>query len=124
MSGFSLNKEMNLEIRVILIAKGTDEPLTGDKYRVRLFDKEIFNKEFLGESKLDEEGVAKFMLTPKHFETFATFDGKPDFYFVVYRDDKEIFKSSVMRNLDLSDIEEFKMREGEVVDLGTFLVNP
>ena len=27
-----------------------------------------------------------------------------------------------MKNLDLSDIEEFRMKEGEVVDLGTFLI--
>jgi hypothetical protein len=28
-----------------------------------------------------------------------------------------------MSNLDLSDIEEFVMKEGEVIDLGTFLVD-
>jgi len=27
-----------------------------------------------------------------------------------------------MQNLDLSDIEEFRMKEGELVDLGTFLI--
>ncbi len=28
-----------------------------------------------------------------------------------------------MKNLDLSNIEEFKMKEGELVDLGTFLID-
>jgi len=28
-----------------------------------------------------------------------------------------------MKNLDLRDIEEFKMKEGEIVDLGTFLID-
>jgi hypothetical protein len=28
-----------------------------------------------------------------------------------------------MSNLDLSDIEEFVMKEGEVIDLGTFLID-
>ena len=28
-----------------------------------------------------------------------------------------------MKNLDLSDIEEFRMREGEIVDLGTYLID-
>ena len=122
MSKLSLNEEMNIEVRVLLIAKGTDDPVTGDEYIVRLFDKDIFNDDFLGESSLDEDGLAKFQLTKKHFAGFAKLDEKPDFYFVVYRNKKEIFKSRVMKNLDLSDIEEFRMKEGEVVDLGTFLI--
>jgi hypothetical protein len=122
MSKLSLNEEMNIEVRVLLIAKGTDDPVTGKEYVVRLFDKDIFNDDFLGESSLDEDGLAKFQLTKKHFAGFANLDEKPDFYFVVYRNKEEIFKSRVMKNLDLSDIEEFRMKEGEVVDLGTFLI--
>ena len=122
MSKLSLNEEMNIEVRVLLISKGTDDPVTGNEYSVRLFDKDIFNDDFLGESALDEDGRAKFQLTARHFEGLAKLDEKPDFYFVVYRNKKEIFKSRVMKNLDLSDIEEFRMKEGEVVDLGTFLI--
>ena len=33
-----------------------------------------------------------------------------------------IFQSAVMYDVDLEDLEKFKMGEGEVVDLGTFLV--
>jgi hypothetical protein len=123
MSKLSLNKEMNIEIRVLLIAKGNDEPVTGKEYTVRLFDKDIFNDDFLGESSLDEDGLATFIITEKHFEGFAKLDEKPDFYFVVYKNKKEIFKSRVMKNLDLTNFEEFKMKEGEVVDLGTFLID-
>jgi hypothetical protein len=122
MSKLSLNEEMNIEVRVLLIAKGTDDPVTGDEYIVRLYDKDIFSDDFLGESSPDQDGLAKFELTKKHFAGFAKLDEKPDFYFVVYRNKKEIFKSRVMKNLDLSDIEEFRMKEGEVVDLGTFLI--
>ena len=122
MPKLSLNEEINIEIRVLLIAKGTDNPVTGDQYKVRLFDKDIFNDDFLGESSLNKEGLAKFRLTKKHFEGFGGLHEKPDFYFVVYRDNKEIFKSKVMKNLDLSDIEEFRMKEGELIDLGTFLI--
>ncbi len=122
MSKLSLNEEMNIEVRVLLISKGTDDPVTGNEYSVRLFDKDIFNDDFLGESPLDEDGRAQFRLTKKHFAGFADLDEKPDFYFVVYRNEKEIFKSRVMKNLDLSDIEEFRMREGNIVDLGTFLI--
>ena len=122
MSKLSLNEEMNIEVRVLLIAKGTDDPVTGNEYVVRLYDKDIFKDDFLGESSPDKDGLAKFELTKKHFAGFAKLDEKPDFYFVVYRNKKEIFKSRVMKNLDFSDIEEFRMKEGEVVDLGTFLI--
>lgn len=123
MSKLSLNKEMNIEIRVLLISKGNDEPVTGKEYKVRLFDKDIFNDDYLGESSLDENGLAIFTITEKHFSGFAKLDDKPDFYFVVYKNKDQVFKSRVMKNLDLTNIEEFKMKEGEVVDLGTFLID-
>ena len=123
MSRLSLNDEMNIEVRLLLISKGNDEPITSQEYSVRLFDKEIFNDDFLGESSLDSDGRATFIITEEHFKDFAKLDEKPDFYFVVYKNNKEIFKSRVMKNLDLRDIEEFKMKEGEIVDLGTFLID-
>ena len=123
MSQLSLNDEMNIEVRVLLIAKGTDDPVTGDEYFVRLYDKDTFSDDFLGQSKLNEDGLAKFDLTKKHFAGFAMLDEKPDFYFVVYRNDEEVFKSRVMKNLDLTNLEEFRMKEGELVDLGTFLID-
>jgi hypothetical protein len=122
MSSVSLNKEMNIEVKVRLISKGNDEPLTGNGISVRLYDKDIFNDDFLGESSPDEEGVARFVLSQEGFSPLDA-DGKPDFYFVVYQNNKEIFKSRVMSNLDLSDLEQFIMKEGEVIDLGTFLID-
>lgn len=123
MSKLSLNKDMDIEVRLLLIARGTDAPVTGKEYSVRLFDKDIINDDFLGESSLNKSGRAKFKFTEKHFAGFAKLEEKPDFYFAVYRNGKEIFKSRVMQNLDLRYVEEFKMKEGEVVDLGTFLID-
>ncbi len=123
MPSIALNKEMNLEVKVRLITKGNDEPLTGNEISVRLYDKDIFNDDFLGESTPDEEGVAKFIFSQNDFSNSTNLDDKPDFYFVVYKKRKQIFKSKVMSNLDLSDMEQFIMKEGEVVDLGTFLID-
>lgn len=123
MDSISLNKEMNLEIKVRLIGKGNDEPISGKEFSVRLYDKDIFNDDFLGESPLNGEGVAKFTLSQKNFSGTFNLDDKPDFYFVVYKNGERIFKSKVMSNLDLSDLEQFIMKEGEVVDLGTFLID-
>jgi len=122
MPSIALNKEMNIEVKVCLISKGNDEPLTGSEYSVRLYDKDVFNDDYLGESVPDEDGVAKFLLSQGDFSQPLNLDNKPDFYFVVYKNQQQIFKSKVMSNLDLSNIEEFIMKEGEVVDLGTFLI--
>jgi hypothetical protein len=122
MPSIALNKEMNIEVKVRLISKGNDEPLTGSEYSVRLYDKDVFNDDYLGESVPDEDGVAKFLLSQGDFSQPLNLDNKPDFYFVVYKNKQQIFKSKVMSNLDLSNIEEFIMKEGEVIDLGTFLI--
>lgn len=123
MPSIALNKEMNIEVKVCLISKGNDEPLNGTEYSVRLYDKDVFNDDYLGESVPDEDGVAKFLLSQGDFSQPFNLDNKPDFYFVVYKNKQQIFKSKVMSNLDLSNIEEFIMKEGEVVDLGTFLID-
>ena len=114
---------MNIEVKVRLIRKGDDEPVTGSDYAVRLYDKDIFNDDFLGESVPDREGLAKFRFSQEDFSNPVALDKKPDFYFVVYKNKDLIFKSKVMSNLDLSDLEEFVMKEGEVIDLGTFLID-
>jgi hypothetical protein len=123
MPSIALNKEMNIEVKVRLIQKGDDEPVTGSEYSVRLYDKDIFNDDFLGESVPDKEGLAKFLFSQGDFSKSVKLGKKPDFYFVVYKNKQQIFKSKVMSNLDLSDVEEFIMKEGEVIDLGTFLID-
>jgi hypothetical protein len=123
MPSIALNKEMNIEVKVRLISKGDDEPVNGSEYSVRLYDKDIFNDDFLGESVPDEEGLAKFLFSEGDFSKPIKLDKKPDFYFVVYKNNQPVFKSKVMSNLDLSNVEEFIMKEGEVIDLGTFLID-
>lgn len=123
MPDLSLNKKMNIEVKVRLISKGNDKPISGKEFSVRLYDKDVFNNDFLGESSPSETGIAKFIFSQSDFSGIASLDDKPDFYFVVYKDKKEIFKSKVMSNLDLSDLETFIMKEGEVIDLGTFLID-
>jgi len=121
MTDLSLNKDMNLEVTARFIGKGNDQPLTGDTYLVRLYDKDVFEDDFLGESTLDENGVAKISFNHSSFSNLNK-DTKPDFYFVVFKHKKEIFKSKVLEDLDVEAIEKFKMGEGEVIDLGTYLI--
>ena len=52
MSDMKLSPEMRITVIARLIAKGADQPITGKEYCVRLFDKDFFDDDFLGE---DEE---------------------------------------------------------------------
>ena len=122
MSNFSLSSDMNLEVTARFIAKGSDAPLSGSAYKVRLFDKDIFDDDYLGESGLDENGVAKITFSNKSFSDLGNLETTPDFYFVLVKDGVQIFESKVMEDLDVVALEQFKMGEGEVMDLGTFLV--
>jgi hypothetical protein len=121
MTDLSLNKDMNIEVMAKFIGKGHDSALT-DGYSIRLYDKDIFNDDFLGEARLDENGMAKITFQHASFADWANLDEKPDFYFVVYKHTEEIFTTKVLENLDIESLEDFKMGEGKVIDLGTYLI--
>lgn len=121
MTDFSLNKNMNLEVMARFIGKGHDSALT-DNYTVRLYDKDVFEDDFLGETRLDDNGVAKISFTHEAFNNPLNIEDKPDFYFVVYKNKEQIFKTKVLHDVNIEAIEKFKMGEGEVIDLGTFLI--
>ncbi|HEY8687896.1 MAG TPA: hypothetical protein VIM07_01575, partial [Chitinophagaceae bacterium] len=70
---------------------------------------------------LDENGVAKIPFTHSSFSNW-NLDNNPDFYFVLLKNNEVIFKSIVLEDLDVDTIENFKMGEGEVIDLGTYLI--
>ncbi len=124
MAKFALGKEMNIEVSARLIARGTDTPLTGNEYRVRLFDKDFFDDDFLGESGLDGNGKIHISFSPPKFDRRDPIkETSLDFYFVLFKNDTEIFRSKVMNDVDVEAIEAFRMGKGEMIDLGTFLVD-
>ena len=121
MSDLSLRSDINLEVTARFIGKGNDQPITGDAYLVRLYDKDIFEDDFLGESTPDGNGVVKISFTHSSFSNWNT-DTNPDFYFIVLKHNDIIFKSKVLEDIDIDSLEKFKMGEGEVIDLGTYLI--
>jgi len=123
MSKFSLDPEMMFEITARLIAKGSDAPVTGDAYCVRLYDRDIFDNDFIGESKLDQDGRARISFRHEAFGDLSNLEALPDFYFVVYKDEVPVFQSKLMKDVDLVSIERYIKGEGEVIDLGTYLID-
>jgi hypothetical protein len=122
MDDLSLNPDLNIAVIARFLAKGTGEPITGDSYTVRLYDKDLFENEFLGESGLDADGNTKIIFTHEAYSNVANLDTFPDLYFAVFKDGDPIYKSKVMEDVDLATIEEYRKGTGEVIDLGTYLI--
>ncbi len=79
----------------------TGAPLRGAAYKVKLYDKDPLKDDFLGESALDETGTAAFTFTSLHVKSVdSPGETKPDLYFVVEREGKEIFRSPVHPDVD------------------------
>lgn len=124
MSKYELGSEMSIQVNARLIARGSDAPVYGDCYKVRLFDKDFFDDDFLGEATPDVEGRVSVTFDPSRFDRNDPIREKAlDFYFVLYRDGEPIHRSKVMEDVDVDAIDTFKMGAGEVIDLGTFLVD-
>ena len=122
MSSFSLNSDINIEVKASFIGKGSDAPVTGSDYEFRLFEKDLMEDDYLGKSALDENGVAKVSFKHGDYMDFLNPEVSPDLYFALYKGEALVFQSKVMNDVNMEDLEKFKMGEGEVVDLGTFLL--
>jgi hypothetical protein len=122
MDKFSLDEKMKIEIKATFIVKGSDLPVCGDGYLLRLFDKDYFGEDFLGESRLNEAGEGCIKLSAESFRDSLNKEILPDFYFVLYHDQIPVFQSKVLEDLNPKVIEQFEPGEGEVIDLGTYLV--
>jgi len=124
MTDFMLNKEPDLIVTARFIEKGEDKALTGNEYTVRLYDRDIADDDFLGESRLDAEGHVRIAFAHDSFVNDSAFkETRPDFYFIIMQNGKPVYTTKVMEELSLEDLEQFKMGEGEIVDLGSFLVD-
>ncbi|MEO6540916.1 MAG: hypothetical protein ABIN74_08010 [Ferruginibacter sp.] len=122
MSNFSLDPDIDIEVKASFISKGSDAPVTGADYEFRLYEKDFMEDDYLGKSALDENGMATVSFKHKDYMDFLNPETNPDLYFALYKGEALIFQSPVMRDLDLESMEKFKMGAGEVVDLGTFLI--
>ena len=122
MSSFSLDAEMDIEVKAAFISKGSDAPVTGQGYEFRLYEKDFMENDYMGVSGLDEHGVAKVSFKRKDYMDFLNPETNPDLYFALYNDEALIFQSKVVNDVDIEGMKEFVMGEGKVIDLGTFLI--
>jgi hypothetical protein len=114
-------------IKVIarFVNKKTGEPLTGENYKVRLYDNDVVSDDFLGEGKLGGEGVVEFLADlGRASSPDSPAEKKPDLYFEVYSEHGVVYQSKVFENVHfLQEDETTKQKAGLTRDLGSFEIN-
>jgi len=81
--------------------------LQGSGYRVTVRDQDRFLDDKLGESELDEQGEADFLISVADIMSFDSLGERtPDIYFVVTLDGEEIFRSEVFPEVDFEAVNE------------------
>jgi hypothetical protein len=111
-------------LKLALVRKPSLKDTSWDQFTVQFFDKDVLVDDFLAEKTPDAEGKVKVS-----FGT-ALIDSKdspgeelPDLYFKVIVDGKEVYKSGWLKDVEAkSEVAEFDLLDGLVVDFGTFLV--
>jgi hypothetical protein len=114
---------MKYLITATLIAGSDAGPMHGSDVKVRLYDRDFFEDDFLGEARPNKLGEVAFEVDEKQMNRGILEDQKPDFFFVVYRKELMVFKSQVMENLDPAALGNPGEHHAQVIDLGTFLIH-
>ena len=92
------------------IEHGKDKPLHDPGIMVKLYDQ-------------DANGRIEISFSHDAFVNDVVFkEAKPDFYFVILKEETPVYSTRIMQNITLEDVQQFRMGKGEVLDLGTFLV--
>lgn len=123
MSEFSMNAEPNMVVKARFLERGSGLALNAKEYSVRLYDKDLFEDDFLGESVPDENGTVTISFSHDAFagDTIIA-ETLPDFFFVIFKNAVPVSHTKVLQDIPLENLTTFKMGKGEEVDLGTYLI--
>ncbi len=117
---------MDMMIKVIarFVDKTSKKPLTGNDLTARLYDNDVVGDDFLGESKLDENGNAEVVTNLAAAESAdSPLETYPDLYFSLNNQDGVIFESQVFKNVDFLGKDDVSHEHRSATrDLGTFEV--
>jgi hypothetical protein len=90
----------------------TGGPLTGAPFRVKLFDRDPLSDELLGESGLDADGVAEFLINSLDFRsTDSPAETRPDLYFVLEQAGQVVYRSPTFEDVDFEVAEAVTQRQ-------------
>ena len=116
---------MDIMTKVIarFVDKKTKKPLSGKDLVARLYDNDAVGDDFLGESKLDENGRAEVVASLSAARSAdSPLEKYPDLYFSLFAQNEMIFESKVFKNVDFTSKGKSSREHHSSRDLGTFEV--
>lgn len=105
------------------VRKADGQPVSGvtGRYVVKVYDRDVFKDDQMGEPRLDADGRVRCTFDLRDaMSRDSPAETKPDIYLVLYEGDREVFRTPVFSDLDFTRKDE----AGAAVthDLGTFQV--
>jgi len=93
---------MMVKIFARFVDAGTGLPLKDSETRVRLYDKDPVNDDFLGETRLTQEGQAEWIFPLSAAGSFdSPGEKRPDIYIELIHEGNVYFQSPVSLDMDL-----------------------
>ena len=81
--------------------KSNGKPVTGPEYTAKLYDKDILVNDEMGKVHPNSDGGVDIICPLPLTSSFdSPGEEKPDLYFVLLKNGKEIFRSQVFKNVD------------------------
>ncbi len=115
------------DIKVHILDKKTKQPIGGESYMLELYDEDKKDVDFLGSGPLNEQGIADIRFNPQDInqgeEDSILPETKPDIFFVIKKDGKEVYRSTTTYDIDFEKHATFDIEDGKEVFLGTFLIH-
>jgi hypothetical protein len=110
-------------IKVRLLEKQSGQPLTSDGIIVKLYDKDILEDDFLGQSNVDSNGNAEISFKKSEISSADSPGEKfPDLYFTVFKFGKLLYQSKILNDFDIDRFSSIDPVKGRTIDLGTFVI--
>lgn len=115
--------EQKITIKARLLNKA-GEPIANDGTIMKLFDKDILDDDFLGQSKVDGQGEAAISFVPSDFSSKdSPGERKPDIYIAVFKYGKLLYQSAVLHNFDIDRHFILNPEYGQTIDLGALVIS-
>lgn len=116
------------DVEVCLLNKKTKLPIIGNNLKIKFFDKDPKENDFLGEGPVNEKGIADIRFITDLMRTGSEEKGDeketlPDLFFQIWDGDALLFTSSVLNDVDFERNASFDMKDGKEFNFGTFLID-
>ena len=91
---------------VVQFIDAEGRPLAGDSWLARVFDSDCLADDRLGQSQLDDQGRASFLIPVADIKSLdSPGERMPDLYFRLFMDGREVFRSQVIEDVDFESLD-------------------